>query len=41
MLLRKIKTALIRLGFLDSYGSEDSKQVRKSNVVVWDLEREG
>ena len=41
MLLRKIKTALIRLGFLGSYDSEDSKQVRKSNVVVWDLEQEG
>ena len=41
MLLHKIKMVLTRLGFLGSYDSEDSRQVRKSNVVIWDLEREG
>ena len=32
---------LIRLGFQGSKRSEDFKSGRKSNVVRWDLEREG
>lgn len=32
---------LIRLGFQGSKRSVDSKPARKSNIVRWDLEREG
>jgi hypothetical protein len=43
MLLHKIKTVLIRLGFQGSKLSADLKSAKKSkpNICVWDLEREG
>ena len=41
MLLHKIKMVLTRLGFRGFSDLEASRQARKSNIVIWDLENEG